>query len=219
MSLSNFIKKIDNHGEHSSDLGRTMLSCSETNRLLYTNDIQTFNYLYNNKFNHYSLELTISPKSSYLFSQECCGACGATSTKDTNQQVKIIKDSIEKIIDKYNINILGVIELYKDGVTPHCHAVINNQSQSKIYKLKKYIKEYYNLPSRVIHISPVVNRIKFREYLSKDPYGEFFYYDKNNEKPIQTIEKEIQTIKSKYQCNCVFVQCKNCTEIEATIGV
>jgi len=218
MSLSNFIKKIDNHGEHSSDLGRTMLY-NNHKKLLYTNDTNTFNYLYNTKFNHYSLELTISPKSTYLFTKECCGACGATSIKSTSEQVTVIQQSIEQLINQFKINILGVIELYKDGATPHCHAVINNQSQSKLNKIKKWIKNYYELPSRVYHISPIINRIKYLQYLTKEPYGEYFYHDQNNEKPIQTIEKEIQTIKSKHQCNCVFVQCKNCTDIEEEIGV
>lgn len=222
MSLSNFIKKIDNHAPdgHSPRLGETMPSCIETNNLLYTSDDELVHYLYNKSFNAYSLELTISPKSSKRLQKQACCTCGATSLMSPDEQQDILLELIEQLIRKFKFNILGVIELYKDGRNVHLHAVMNNQKESKLKKIKKYIMEYYGLSYRCAHIEQLKSKNKYLQYIIKDPYSEFFYYDSINEKPIEVLLRDLSTHNEfiKNNCECVFIECKSCIDYETSVS-
>lgn len=211
MSLSELLVKTSNNG-HSPPLARL---CPKS--LQHTDDVDTFKYLYNSSFNDYCLELTISPKSSPRLQREACCACGATSLRDLKSQQEIMINLIEELINIYKINILGVIELYKDEVNLHVHCLINNQKEHKIKKIKKHIKNYYQLDNKsIVNIQPVKSKQHFRDYLIKEPYDDWFYYNEHNERPIEFIEREVKKlIKSrKNLCTCKIIQCQFCKDLD-----
>lgn len=192
------------------------------------NDDDLFTWLYNSKFNNYSLELTISPKSSPVLQQTACGACGATSLRDLDDQEEIMITLLTEITDKFKLNILGSIEEYKDKKNLHMHCIINNIKESQQRKLKDHIKQYYNLYTRsIINLKPVHNMLMFKKYMIKDSYSEYFYhhtkdsYDKDVKIHLDNVEKQEQIkadkLNSIYECpikehlaHCAYAECPIC---------
>ena len=85
------------------------------------------------------------------------------------------------------------MELYKDGKNIHTHMIINNISEPKRRKLIKEIKNYYNLHNRTVVKLDVINYYyKFRDYLTKAPYGAYYYYIENKERTIKQIEDDLE---------------------------
>lgn len=140
-------------------------------------DDDLFSWLYNSKFNNYSQELTISPKSSDILQKQACGVCGATQLRCKSSQEDLLINLLTKITEKFKLNILGVIEEYKDGKNLHCHCIINNLKENQKKKLKDYIKTYYFLYNRnVVNIQPIHNMLMFKKYMIKEAYTEYFYH-------------------------------------------
>lgn len=206
MSLYEFLRK-KSYSSIVSTLGETMPKIETY--LMYTSCDDTFEMLYK-KYNNYSLELTVSPKSTPRHLQVGCCACGANTLKDVDQQVDIMMQLINNIIIRYKINILGTVELYKDKKNIHIHAIMNNHKPNKLKHIKKYIKDYYELGGPCVNLSPIRNRVKYCEYLTKEPYTEYFYFDLNNEKTIEKLEEESQNNIKRNKCECQITECKYC---------
>ena len=158
---------------HSLPLGQAMPNYINT-----FDESELFQYKYNKYFNEYSWELTISPKSSPELIQEECCACGARGLLTIEQQTELLYKLIKKIIINIKINILGTIELYNDKKHIHTHCIINNMSKHKEKKLRKLIKEYYNLDNQyVVNIKSINNYNRYKEYLIKDSYEYYSYHE------------------------------------------
>lgn len=210
--------------------------CQNTEHLLeYHDDPQLFEELYH-EFNNYSLELTISPKSSPLLSVAACGACGATSILETSKQHDIMETLLEQLITKFKINILGVTELYKDKVHIHTHNVINNINMNAQKRLKKFIKNYYQLDNKiVVNLTPINSRLKYQEYMMKDFSYKFHYYNQNPEhlidnrkencydKNIKKNQRKLEIIYNDpiklHKYECIFKECPICDWIKTNENV
>lgn len=221
MSLYDILIK-DSYDEHSFPDDEVIILGETMQKLQFTKCTDTFKLLYS-KFNNYSLELTISPKSSTLLRKDACCACGATSLRDVIDQIQIMETLFEKLIKNYNINILGVYELYGDGHNVHCHAIINNQDERIIRLMKNYIKNYYKLNNKnIINLSPIRNKDNYLKYLlkeqnsnhSSDSLNHMFYYDENDENEIEYYEKEVfqKKINKKNLCECDIKICSYCKD-------
>lgn len=152
-------------------------------------DDDLFSWLYNSKFNNYSQELTISPKSSPMLQKVACGACGATSLRELPTQEDLLIKLLTKITEKFKLNILGTIELYKDGKNLHCHCIINNLKENQKKKLKDYIKNYYHLYNRnIVNIQPIHSMLMFKKYMIKESYSEYFYHHTKD-----SFDKDVKT--------------------------
>lgn len=213
MSLFDVLTK-ESYDGHSFELRACPELLGETmQKLMYTEDDDTYCHLYN-EFNNYAVELTISPKSSPRLFREACCACGTTKLLELHEQYDIMMKLIEELISKYKINILGTVELYKDKVNLHCHCIMNNYSENRKNNIKKYIKDYYQLYNpNVVNLNPIKNKLLFRDYLIKSPYGDYFYHNELNEKNIAFIEREVRERKiqeSKNKCKCQIKECSWC---------
>lgn len=185
MSLSDFILKSDNH-EQSATLAKL---CS---KMELEDDLHLFRELYNT-FSNYALEMTISPKSSPILSKKACGACGATSLCDIEEQNKLMDSLLNELIIKFKINILGVTEFYKDKKHIHTHNIISSCTEKVRKKIKDYIKNYYNLYNNVIVvIKPISYKHKYLEYMTKELEFSYHYYNENKEKSIEKVKEEIE---------------------------
>jgi hypothetical protein len=185
MSLSDFIQKSDNH-EQNFPLAKF---CS---KLELEDDIHLFNELYK-EFNNYSLEMTISPKSSPILNQRACRACGATSLRDIDQQNKLMDKLLDELIQKFKINILGVTELYKDNKNIHTHNIISPCTENTRKKIKDYVKNYYQLYNNVVIIlRPINDKKKYKEYMLKELNFQYHYYNENKERSLEKIKNEYE---------------------------
>lgn len=213
MSLFDNLRKISSDGKIVSPLGETIKKIVVQN-LMYTSCDDTCQHLFE-EFNNYSLEMTISPKSSPRLATAGCCTCGATSVQSLTDQHALLMTLINELIERFKINILGVVELYKDGVNLHSHCVINNQKQNKIKNIKKYIKDFYRLEGPSVQLVPIRNREKYKQYLVKEPYGEYFYYAEYNEESMAHIEEiALEKVKKKNnKCKCQIIQCKSCKDV------
>lgn len=187
MSLNEFLIKKSFNGLRS--LPR---QTSQPQLLQLEDNIEIIKELYKN-FNEYSLEVTISPKSSEVLQRKACGTCGATSLMTLTEQEELLLKLVNELVIKFNLNVLGCLELYNDGIHLHTHMVIHNVKESKIRKIKEYIKIYYRLFNNVVvHINQIRNFVKYRDYLIKDNYGDFFYYIENKYRTIDEIKRDIE---------------------------
>lgn len=189
MSLSNFLKS-DNYTEQSATLAKL---CS---KLEYESNTTLFTQLYN-QFPNYSLELTISPKSSPILLQKECGACGATHLCEIDKQNQLMDTLIEQLITKFKINILGVTELYKDNKNIHTHNIITPTPEKVQRKIKDYIKKYYDLHNNyIVNLKPIHDKYKYMEYMIKNNDFMYHYYNSNKE---YSIDKILQELDDKHQ--------------------
>lgn len=217
--------------ERVSHLGETLNNICDLLQTTYC--IKIFDELYKN-FNSYCIELTISPKSSPILNQaHNCPHCDSSQILHLEYQVILLHKLINRLIHVYDINILGVIELYSDKNNIHCHCIMNNQNPHKIKLIKNYIKKYYQALSSnksIVNIQEIRDRDNYRAYMKKDylnmdpdpkynPIDEpFFYYNANDENNIEFYEQEIFKKKeeafkiSKQHCTCIECDaCKNLT--------
>ncbi len=188
MSLLNFVKKEFNDRVESSN---ALAELSTISVLQYTDNKEVFKELYKD-FNPYDLELTISPKTSTMLQSMECATCGRASLNALDEQEMLMRTLITNLVLKYKINVLGCFELYNDKVNLHCHMIINNVNDNKRRKIKQYIREYYKLfNNNVVNLKDIISYDKYRDYLIKDNYGDFFYATFNKTRTIQQIEKEL----------------------------
>ncbi len=209
-----------------SPLGETMPKYINT-----FDDDKLFTYKYQKYFNEYSFEITISPKSSQLLFKEDCGACGASSILELHKQQEYLMELLEQIVIKFKINILGTLELYKDQVHLHTHAIMNNMKNSKLKRLEKHIKQYYSLDNKyLVNIKKIKNYNKFKEYLIKDSYEYYSYHEHElHDQDITThrekLEQEQEILKQKlhniyndpiklHLHECIFNECPICDWIK-----
>jgi len=163
--------------------------CSE--KLQYSRDIDLLDLIYKD-FSPYSLELTISPKSSSVIHNECA-SCGSASLRDLDQQSEIMYSLLNELLETYKINILGVTEIYSDGKTLHTHNIISPIPISIRTKILRNIQSHYKLYNNyVVRLSPVMSLDKYNDYLKKDLEEgfAFHYYGENKEYTEMRIEKE-----------------------------
>jgi len=187
MSLSNFIKKIDNHEARVCSLAKL----SQNSVLEYTDNNDVFIELYK-QFNGYDLELTISPKTSNLLQCMDCATCGRTALRALHEQETLLISLIEELVQNFKVNILGCFEKYKDNVHLHTHMIINNVNDKKRTKIRTHIKNYFNIHNNiVVNLKGINNFEKYGEYMIKDSYGEYFYASHNKVRTIEQIEKEL----------------------------
>ncbi len=187
MSLSNFIKKIDNHECESLPLAKL----SQKSVIQFTDREDVFLEIYK-MFNGYDLELTISPKTSNLLQSCECAACGRTKLISLDEQEQLMITLIKELVETYKVNILGCFEVYKDKIHLHSHMVINNVNDKKRTKIRKHIQNYYKIHNNiVVNLKGILSYDKYGEYMVKDSYGEYFYCTENKFRNIEDIEKEI----------------------------
>ncbi len=163
--------------------------CSE--KLQYSTDSDLLDLIYKD-FSPYSLELTISPKSSSVLHNECA-SCGSASLRDLDQQSEIMYSLLNGLLETYKINILGVTEIYSDGKTLHTHNIISPTPISIRNKIIRNIQSHYKLYNNyVVRLSPVMSLDKYHDYLKKDIDGgfAFHYYGENKEYTEMKIQKE-----------------------------
>lgn len=210
-----------------SPLGETMPKYINT-----FDDDKLFIYKYQKYFNQYSFEMTISPKSSPLLFKEDCGACGANSILELHHQQEYIMNLLEEIVIKFKINILGTLELYKDKVHLHTHAIVNNMKESKLKRLQSYIKQFYSLDNKyIVNITKIRNYTKYKEYLIKDSYEYYSYHEiEKHDQDItlhsEILEKELELAKQRlhniyndpiklHLHECIFNECPICNWIKS----
>lgn len=187
MSLSNFIKKIDNYESESLTLGETLAKSV----IQFTDREDVFLEIYK-MFNGYDLELTISPKTSDLLQCMECATCGRTKLRSLDEQEQLMITLIKELVETYKVNILGCFEVYKDKIHLHSHMVINNVNDKKRTKIRKHIQNYYKIHNNiVVNLKGILSYNKYGEYMVKDSYGEYFYATQNKCRSIEDIEKEI----------------------------
>lgn len=185
MALLEFLNSNHDNFVHSVPLAKL---CS---KLEYESNTTLFSHLYN-KFPNYSMELTISPKSSPILFQKACGTCGATSLREIDKQNQLMDTLIDELINKFKINILGVTELYKDNKNIHTHNIISPTPDKVQRKIKDYIKNYYNLHNNyIVNLKPINDKIKYMEYMIKTNDFMYHYYNVNKEYSLEKIQKEI----------------------------
>lgn len=192
MSLSELLINSNPNNRSKKSIGSPLASlCS---KLEYSNDEDLFNFIYDD-FPAYSLELTISPKSSSVLLQTECATCGRASLRDLDQQSDIMYTLLNELLGKFKINILGVTELYGDQKNIHTHNIITPTPISIRSKIIKYIKAYYDLDNKyVVNIQPINSTEKFKQYMQKGFYKDetfnFHYYDRNKNYSLEKVKKE-----------------------------
>ncbi|AXQ66296.1 MAG: putative replicase [Circoviridae sp.] len=192
MTLSEFFTKIPNNIPSPEIESLPLAKLSKT--IEKSDDIDLFTDLYTN-FPAYSMELTISPKSSPRVLQDECATCGRKSLRDLSQQVDIMNTLLEELINKFNINLLGVIENYKDNKNIHSHNIITPLPEKVRPKLRKYIKQFYNLNNNIIiNLKPITQPHKYMQYMMKDlldnEHYNYHYYNQNKSYSLEKIESE-----------------------------
>lgn len=226
MSLSEFLTRNSNNKSSIPSVLAKVCSILEHN-----NDTELFTELYNT-FSGYSLELTISPKSSSVLQQPECATCGRASLRDASDQVVIMENLITELIKKFKINILGVIEEYKDGKHIHSHNIMSPVKEYKRKNIKEYIKSYYKLDNNyLVNIKPIQSKEKYKQYMLKETKYEYYYHNNNKELSIEKIEEEIENKKSKKEnqiygnpiklhlSECIFDNCPICQWIYGSENV
>ena len=202
------------------------LSAKLCNKIEYFDQEDLFKELYNN-FPPYSLELTISPKSSPILNQIDCSACGAHSLRSLDEQNKFMHELLEDIINKFKVNILGTTEKYKDNLHIHTHSIISPMPMNHRTRLRKYIQLRYELFNNIlVNLKPIDYSDRFQEYLVKEPYCQYHYYNKNKLYNIDAVQAEMELKEKKellkiYNCpilfhkhDCSFEICPICDWIE-----
>lgn len=225
MSLSGYI-----HCTRKMDCESDLAKDSQFFLDRFTDD-DLFSWLYNSKYNNYSQELTISPKSSSILQKQACGACGATHLRCLETQEDLLINLLTKMTEKFKLNILGTIELYKDGKNLHCHCIINNLKENQKKKLKDYIKNYYFLYNRnVVNIQPIHSMLMFKKYMIKEAFSEYFYHHTKDsftkdvklqlEHKEMLEQKEADRLNAIYDCpikehiaHCTYSECPICNWI------
>lgn len=206
MSLSNFIKKIDNPKSESLPLAKL----SQNSVIQFTDRKDIFQEIYKN-FNGYDLELTISPKTSNLLQCMECATCGRTALRALHEQEELMITLVKELVHLFKVNILGCFEVYKDKIHLHSHMVINNVNDKKRTKIRKHIQNYYSIHNNiVVNLKGILSYNKYGEYMVKDSYSEYFYATGNKCRSIEDIEKEIaekeeqEIIMKKQKENCIY---------------
>jgi len=185
MSLSEFfIKNLNNKIEHSLPLAKL---CS---KIELSDDFELFEILYN-QFPNYSMELTISPKSSPILQQSECATCSRTSLREIHEQNDIMDKLLEELVDKFKINLLGVTEYYKDKKHIHTHNITSPIPERIRPKIKTYIKDYYELNNNIIvNLKPINSKIQYMQYMMKENDFSFHYHNTNKLYSLDKIEEE-----------------------------
>lgn len=167
-----------------------------------------FTLLYNNSFNCYSWHLTISPKSTPLFknnNKKNCKWCNCSCSSDvhTKKQYDILLDLHTAIVKKFDIDMLTVIESYKDNVNLHTHSILNFPFKIK-NELYDFIKDYLKLDKdgkknrKAIKLTDINSFDAYRDYLLKDTFEEFYntphYYLSESSEQLRkdNIEKQLR---------------------------